>query len=390
MKITALFLPSRPSLATPAPACSRASPPWHILALLATLVLLAHALALGAVPGAFDATPAPTASAVSVMLTRSLPPPPPRPPQEKPATPKATSKPSTAAKPLQTKPLAAQKTVQAPSPPPIAATDTAPPSLADSLTVAKQDDSPEEATPPQHLPKATPINSAALHTPATTPIEPRQHPLPPARLAASAQMSYQITGRFKGLTYHAQSELLWRNNGLNYETVMTISALIGSRSMSSQGLLSAEGLAPTRFADKGSSEVAAHFEPDKGQISFSANTPPVPWVKGVQDRASILIQLGALLAGSPGAFPAGASITLYTVGPRSADNWTFRVESQETLNLPFGELATLKLSRQLRHDNDKKLELWYAPSLGYLPVRNKISEMNGDFVDQQLSALSKP
>ncbi|MBW8721811.1 MAG: DUF3108 domain-containing protein, partial [Polaromonas sp.] len=72
-----------------------------------------------------------------------------------------------------------------------------------------------------------------------------------------------------------------------------------------------------------------------------------------------------------------------------ADTWTFRVEAEETLALPFGELATVKLARQPRREFDQKVEIWYAPSLGYLPVRNKITQSNGDFVDQQLSSLGK-
>jgi acyl-CoA hydrolase len=65
------------------------------------------------------------------------------------------------------------------------------------------------------------------------------------------------------------------------------------------------------------------------------------------------------------------------------------VGDEETLTLPFGILSTIKLSRQPRREFDQKVEIWYAPSLGYLPVRSKITQHNGDFVDQQLSALSQ-
>ena len=210
-------------------------------------------------------------------------------------------------------------------------------------------------------------------------------------MPANADLGYQVTGNVKGLSYQANGQLHWQHNASSYEAQMSVKVLfLGSRGMSSQGQLGAEGLAPTRFEDKGKNEVAAHFEPDKGQISFSANTPAVPWVKGAQDRASVLIQLGAMLAGKPTAFPVGSSISVYTVGPRDAETWTFLVEEGEILQLPFGQLATLKLSRQRRNEHDKKLEVWYAPSLDYLPVRNKLSEDNGDFVDQQLSTLHKP
>lgn len=399
MKTTAPVLPSPTSFGAPAAAASRAAPPWPVLALLAGLVLLIHTLVLGAAPLNFSTLQTPAPQTVAVMMTRSLPPPP-LPPvaaaQPRPAAPPAQATPKS---PPETLLAAAQKApTPAPAPVPQAppttpeTSDEQPSSSADLFAGLEQGGPPEETPAPsaQNPPKAPPVSIVAAATPAAPPSSPSQHLATTVTAPASTKMDYRITGRFKGLTYHAKGELLWRNNGSTYQTLMTISALLGSRSMDSQGQLSAEGLAPTRFADKARSEVAAHFEPGKGQISFSANTPSVPWAKGVQDRASVLIQLGAMLAGKPAAFPVGTRIVVYTVGPRSADNWTFLVEGGEVLSLPFGELATLKLSRQLRYDDDKKLELWYAPALGYLPVRNKISETNGDFVDQQLSAVSKP
>lgn len=210
-------------------------------------------------------------------------------------------------------------------------------------------------------------------------------------LQDSVLLKYKATGASKGLTYRADAELVWKNAGSQYEASMKVSALfIGSRSMTSAGQITPTGLAPTRFADKFRSEQAAHFEADKGKITFSANTPDLPWIEGAQDRVSVFLQMGGMLAGKPDAFPAGSSITLYTAGPRDADTWTFTVETEEKLSLPNGEVTALKLTRMPRREYDQKVEVWYAPSLGYLPVRNRITQQNGDFVDQQLSELIRP
>ena len=224
-----------------------------------------------------------------------------------------------------------------------------------------------------------------------TPTSATQTPVTAMALPASARLDYKMTGSAKGLTYHAQGELLWQHGGGSYNARMTVKALfIGSRTLTSTGQVSPQGLAPSRFSDKSRSEVAAHFEPDKGRVSFSANTPPVPWIEGTQDRVSVFLQLGGMLAGNPAGFAPGSAISTLTVGPRDADYWTFVVEKEELLSLPFGETATLKLSRQPRRDYDQKVELWYAPALGYLPVRSRITQANGDFVDQQLSGLTRP
>ena len=50
--------------------------------------------------------------------------------------------------------------------------------------------------------------------------------------------------------------------------------------------------------------------------------------------------------------------------------YRFAVAGKETLRVPAGEFATIKLER-LRKDTDRTTYFWCAPSLGYLPVRIK-------------------
>jgi hypothetical protein len=200
-----------------------------------------------------------------------------------------------------------------------------------------------------------------------------------------------MTGRSKNMDYHAQAQLDWQQDGESYRASMVVSAFgLGERSMASSGRLTGEGLAPTRFLDKSRSERAAHFQPDKGKITFSANTPDMPWQAGAQDRVSVFVQLASLLAGDPSKYPPGTSVSLYTAGPTGADTWTFVVNAEEALNLPAGEIRAVKLTRKPQRDYDQTVEVWLAPSTGWLPVRTSITQQNGDFVDQQLRGAEKP
>ncbi len=204
-------------------------------------------------------------------------------------------------------------------------------------------------------------------------------------IPGSMRLRYAMTGRSKNMDYHANAQLDWRQDGEAYEARMEVSAFgLGSRSMASGGRITGDGLAPTRFLDKSRSERAAHFQPDKGKISFSANTPDAPWQAGAQDRVSVFVQLASLMAGEPAKYPPGSSVSLYTAGPTSADTWTFVVEAEETLQLPAGETRAVKLTRKPQRDYDQTVEVWLAPSLAWLPVRTRITQQNGDFVDQQL------
>jgi hypothetical protein len=183
-----------------------------------------------------------------------------------------------------------------------------------------------------------------------------------------------------------KAELLWRNLGDRYSARLHFSALGRTRMQTSQGRITDAGLAPERFADKYRDEVAAHFNEAQGKISFSANTPDAPLLAGAQDRLSVLIQLGALMASDPTHFAPGTTITVQTAGPRDAELWLFTVMQTEALKLPGGNVQGVKLERLPRKPYDQKIEVWLSPQLAYLPVRIRITDANGDHVEQQWHA----
>ncbi len=207
----------------------------------------------------------------------------------------------------------------------------------------------------------------------------------------SVLLSYKVQGHAKGLNYWANAELAWQQDGQNYDSRLTVSAfLLGSRTQVSKGTLGSEGLMPTRFGDKSRSELAAHFQRDKGIISFSANSSDAPLLKGAQDRLSVVLQISSLFAGDPTRFPLGTMLSFQTVSQREAEVWHFLVEKEEMLQLPFGDINAIKVNRKPRREFDQHIEIWFAPTLGYLPVRLRITNANGDYVDQLLSKAEKP
>lgn len=238
-----------------------------------------------------------------------------------------------------------------------------------------QADHPENAPPPAQLQEA----QAPLATPA---LADATRPLPPAtELPAPVRLKYAVTAN--KFPYSLNAELLWQHDSSSYNARLVFGAFGQSRVQTSQGDLDPHGLAPTRFSDKYRTELAAHFNRTLNKITFSANTPDAPLMTGAQDRLSVLVQLATLLASDPGGYPQATTITVQTAGPREASPWLFTVQAPEKLLLPGGEQDTLKLVRLPRRDYDQKVELWLAPALGYLPARIRITEHNGDYIDQQ-------
>ena len=381
--------------------------PRRALILITALVLALHWLLLQGVPLAWDGNPPPAAG--RTFSTRNIAPPPPAPP---PSPAPAAAAPAAPKPPARKKPrpppAVAPAPVEAPPPMPVAAADEVlaeasgsmeSPDNAAAPTTEPPASAPEPPAPEPPAPASAPIAEPPPATAAGVDISPpgadagRPASLapPPVRIPAPLRLAFDVSGQAKKFTYSARAELLWQHDGSRYEARQEVSAfLVGSRAQRSTGALTAQGLQPERFADKSRSEQAAHFDHARGRVSFSANTPEAAVGPGAQDRLSVFIQLGALLAADPARFAPGTTITLTTVSARSADRWTFTVEGPETLELPVGATPSLKLQRLPRKPYDQKAELWVAPSLGYLPVRIRLTQANGDFADLQLRHSETP
>lgn len=235
---------------------------------------------------------------------------------------------------------------------------------------------------------SSPEPTAPEEPPEPVPVPPPPREKPPSfsvdGLAGSVRLVYKVQAN--KFPFSLMGELRWRNLGKTYSAKLSYSAFGMSRSQTSHGQITDVGLAPERFGDKFRSEVAAHFNYAQGKVTFSANTPDAPLLTGAQDRLSVLVQLGALVASEPERYGPGTTLTIQTVGPRDADLWLFTFESTESLTLPGGTLDGLKLVRNPRQPYDQKVEVWLAPKLGYLPARIRITETNGDAIDQQWSS----
>ncbi|WHZ10182.1 MAG: Putative PROLIN-rich signal peptide protein [Burkholderiaceae bacterium] len=215
------------------------------------------------------------------------------------------------------------------------------------------------------------------------------------RIAAPVRLDYEVQGEIRGIAYQAQAELLWRHDADRYDAQLAIEVpLIGTRRQTSTGRLGTQGLEPIRFSDKARSELAAHFvRPQSGgagHVVFSANTPQLPLEPGAQDRLSVFLQLGAMLAAAPERYPRGSTIALQIVGPRDADLWRFEVGASERLALPYGEVDATQLDHAPQRDYDTRVDLWLAPRLDWLPVRILLTRPRGERLDLRLRALGSP
>lgn len=218
-------------------------------------------------------------------------------------------------------------------------------------------------------------------------------------LAASAvhapppplQLRYVISGQVSIIPYQTDGALSWKHDSKNYEASMTVHLpLLGSRVQTSQGRITAAGLQPLRFVDRVRKDRSVEFDYEQALIRFSEGASPEPLTSGAQDHLSVFIQVASLIAAQPWRYPRGTEFALPAMGIYGPESWRFVVSGEETLALPGGEQRTLKIMRPPAHGDDPGAEVWLAPALGWLPARIRLSQPNGDYVDQQWRASEAP
>ena len=365
-----------PTPASPAPP-SDVRPPLRGLALLTAAVVIAHLALLGLAPTAVGPRPSPLANK---FITRTIVI---APPAVEPAAPAAA--PAVAARPPPPKPAHPRPVARPPAPAP--APEGAPPPEAPGPDLTAQA-SAENGVAAESVPEApaapAPAGAASAGANGGTAAGQIEGPVA-IRIPGSVRLEFDGTAQKGASPYRGYGELLWLQDGQQYDAQLTLSAaFITLRRQHSVGVIGPTGIEPARFSDKRRAEVASHFVRDKGAVVFSSNAPSVPLLPGAQDRVSVVMQLGALIAADPARYGPGGAIAVQTVGPRDADIWIFKIEGDETLALLGGQFVARKLTRNPRKPFDDKLELWLAPELGYLPVQIRQTESNGDVTDLQL------
>lgn len=388
------------SAATPDRARRRAS--WGALAALTAAVGAAHLMLLGAMPSSGGAAPAPVTARFVVRTIEAAP-----------ASEAMPAPSSEASRPAITSPSPREpvrKVPKSPSPQPRVRTvppATPTPGPPDVIAAAPVPGATPEGAPPiaPDTPADAPATPAAPAPVVAAPTGPSASgPPPPAapaapaassgptpetaplRVPASVRLKFAVTAQQGAVPLQGVfGELAWSQDGVAYDAHLTLRFLFKTlRTQHSSGVIGATGIEPSRFSDTRKTEVASHFVRDRGEVVFSNNAPSAALLPGAQDRLSVMLQLGALLAGDPARYPQDGAIAVQTVGSRDADIWLFKVGPEEALTLPMGEVVARRLTRNARQPFDDTVELWLAPGLGYLPVRIKLTQPNGDFADMQL------
>jgi hypothetical protein len=206
----------------------------------------------------------------------------------------------------------------------------------------------------------------------------------------STRLSYVLTGNYRG-EIHGNAQVEWVRVGMRYQVHLDIVvglpfAPLLSRRMTSEGQLTPQGLFPERYEEDSKVAFRDHrrlslrFEPDA--VVFPDGRRRERW-PGLQDAASQFVQLTYLFTIRPSLLTPGNTIEMPLALPRNVDRWVYDVLEPEALATPFGQVDAVHLQprRVAKPGGDLTAEIWFAPSLAYLPVRIRIRQDAQTFID---------
>ena len=216
----------------------------------------------------------------------------------------------------------------------------------------------------------------------------------PVDLPPSADLTYKIEARKKGISLSGEAQVNWRVGAGRYSAGNTARAQLLGKILDnrSEGLIDVYGLAPLQFREKRfrKDQTIATFDRAAKTIVFNDGKLSYPLTGGEQDRGSVQWQLAAVGRGAPEKFTPGSEWKFFVAGRRDAEMWTFKVVNREMLKTGMGTMPTVHLVKSPSPDaRGQSLDLWLAPSLEWYPVKLRFAEEDGEFVEQTLDKLVK-
>ena len=248
-----------------------------------------------------------------------------------------------------------------------------------------------EAASASRLAAATATVTAAATPAASAPALAAAFEWPP-----STRLTYALSGNYRG-EVHGSARVQWVRQGSRYQVHLDIAigpsfAPLISRRMTSDGDLGDQGLVPRRYDEatrlpfQQPRRLTLQFTPEQVTLANGSQQEAPP---GLQDTASQFVQLTWLFTTQPELLRVGNTVAMPLALPRRVGRWVYDILGQERLATPIGAIDTFHLKPRLgerRPGSELSAEVWFAPSLQYLPVRIRIQQDAETFIDLMINA----
>ncbi len=297
-----------------------------------------------------------------------------------------------------------------PSPPPAApipARNPAPAPASKSLaaisSVASQPQPSPTVAPPQPdpQPSAQPDLANASATASIAAATPTAAPAPDTAAGAGnlayldswpadTRLTYLLSGQFRG-ELHGNARVQWQRQGSRYQARIEIDiGWLASVALTSQGVVGPDGLLPQAYEEQVRNNRRS-VQLDEQELTLQDGSK-VPRPAGVQDTASQFVELTHLFATVPQSLQAGNTVRLWLARPGGVDEWVYDILQPEVLVTPrMGSVQAWHLKpRPLANPRGTiTAEMWFAPTLQYLPVRIRMNLNADTYVDLLIDRIEQ-
>jgi hypothetical protein len=196
-----------------------------------------------------------------------------------------------------------------------------------------------------------------------------------------------------GTRWNGEALLSWTLTPASYKIrveagIAIVFAHVNLLTLTSEGAVGDEGFMPDLMTEKrrGRSMTATHFNRKDGTLTFSASQARYPVVWGMQDKASVPLQLAAIARGDPQQL--SGNIDIFVGEDRDASVFSFTVLGQEQIDTAMGRIATWHLTRPPKPGSyNSRLDLWLAPDHGWYPVQIRNLEASGAVTTQTVNKI---
>ena len=212
------------------------------------------------------------------------------------------------------------------------------------------------------------------------------------------RINVKISGYFRGKVTGSGS-VTWQREAEKYQARVAASFGIGGFSMTSQGTVTDAGLKPQIFEESIVGRLrSAHFEDDAITIGSGKRIPRAGLPGGLgtgsfQDSASQFVELSWRFATGRAALAPSSTVTYWLGRPEGLYQYIYDISGPEPMELPkLGTVNTWHLTPRpipgLKPDAIYG-EIWIAPSLQYLPVKIRMRNAQGVYLDLLVDSMEQ-
>lgn len=219
---------------------------------------------------------------------------------------------------------------------------------------------------------------------ASAPTPPAEPPGPPApRYAAPGSVTLRYASFVNGVQ-NPDGTIRWEQDGQHYRLAVETRVLWFRFAFQSSGDMSERGLSPTRYQESRRSKLeVARFDHAASTVTFETRGGQVPMPPNFQDRFSVFLQLVGWAHGDPQRYTTpGVTETFNVADTKEVEAMQVQYVGEEDVDIGSSMLRARHFVRLPRYPNDKRrVEIWLAPSLNWMPARLRQTEPDGTQID---------